>query len=250
MSNEQYIVEFDNLDGTGNTGTSKESKYTNVSGYAEDAEYINEADDAEDAEGAIADDEVYNDEYDDDVNEVNFSDEDETEEDSDEDGYDANGIDDSEENPKESKNTSDDKNPQKGTSLNSLRGVLGNKTLEDVIEREAKEEQDTSSPFSLSKTLGGVIISHFVKRQIGVVILIGAFVIVYISLRYMCQKKLVEIDRTETKIVNARYKATVCTSKLTEVSRESNVLKRLAECGDSTLTIADEPPYLIRIEEE
>ena len=137
-----------------------------------------------------------------------------------------------------------------GTPLNSLRGVLGNKTLEDVIEREAKEEQDTSSPFSLSRTLGGVIISRFVKRQMGVVLLISVFILIYISLRYMCQKKLVEIDRTETKIVSARYKATVCTSKLTEASRESNVLKRLAECGDSTLTIADEPPYLIKIEEE
>ena len=137
-----------------------------------------------------------------------------------------------------------------GTPLNSLRGVLGNKTLEDVIEREAKEEQDTSSPFSLSRTLGGVIISRFVRRQMGVVLLISVFVLIYISLRYMCQKKLVEIDRTETKIVSARYKATVCTSKLTEASRESNVLKRLAECGDSTLTIADEPPYLIKIEEE
>ena len=137
-----------------------------------------------------------------------------------------------------------------GTPLNSLRGVLGNKTLEDVIEREAKEEQDTSSPFSLSRTLGGVIISRFVKRQMGVVLLISVFILIYISLRYMCQKKLVEIDRTETKIVSARYKATVCTSKLTEESRESNVLKRLAECGDSTLSIADEPPYLIKIEEE
>ena len=92
----------------------------------------------------------------------------------------------------------------KGTPLNPLRGVLGDKTLEDVIEREAKEEQDTSSPFSLSRTLGGVIISRFVKRQMGVVLLISVFILIYISLRYMCQKKLVEIDRTEAKIVDAR----------------------------------------------
>lgn len=152
----------------------------------------------------------------------------------------------------ESESTPESSEPTKpaGTPLNPLRGVLGDKTLEDVIEREAKEEQDTSSPFSLSRTLGGVIISRFVKRQMGVVLLISMFVLIYISLRYMCQKKLVEIDRTETKIVNARYKATVCTSKLTEASRESNVLKRLAECGDSTLSIADEPPYLIKIEEQ
>lgn len=150
----------------------------------------------------------------------------------------------------ESSDNSEDSEESHGTPLGSLRGVFGNKTLEDVIEREAKEEQDTSSPFSLSRTLGGAFISRFIRRQIGVVLLIGAFIIIYISLRYMCQKKLVEIDKTESKIVNARYKATVCTSQLTEASRESNVLKRLAECGDSTLTIADEPPYLIKIEEK
>lgn len=129
-----------------------------------------------------------------------------------------------------------------------LRGVLGNKTLEDVIEREAHEEADTSSPFSLSRTLGGVIISRFIHRQLGLVGLICAFLIIYITLRYMCQQKLVEIDRVENKIVEARYKATVCSSMLTEKSRESNVLKRLNECGDSTLTIPNEPPYLIKIE--
>lgn len=129
-----------------------------------------------------------------------------------------------------------------------LRGVLGNKTLEDVIEREAHEEADTSLPFSLSRTLGGVIVSRFIHRQLGLVGLICAFLIIYITLRYMCQQKLVEIDRVENKIVEARYKATVCSSMLTEKSRESNVLKRLSECGDSTLTIPNEPPYLIKIE--
>ena len=76
----------------------------------------------------------------------------------------------------------------KGTPLNPLRGVLGDKTLEDVIEREAKEEQDTSSPFSLSRTLGGVLISRFVKRQMGVVLLISVFILIYISLRYMSEE--------------------------------------------------------------
>jgi len=127
--------------------------------------------------------------------------------------------------------------------------VLGNKTIEDVIQREAKEEQDTSSPFSISKTLGGVIIARFVQRQIGLVLLICAFIIIYISNRYVCQKKMVEIDRLETKLVEANYKATVCTSILTEKSRESNIMNMLKSYGDSTLAIPQDPPYLIRVEE-
>lgn len=127
--------------------------------------------------------------------------------------------------------------------------VLGNKTIEDVIQREAKEEQDTSSPFSISKTLGGVIIARAVQRQIGLVLLVCVFLIIYISNRYICQKKLVEIDKLETKLVDARFKATVCTSQLTEKSRESNVMGLLYNYGDSTLAIPQDPPYLIRVEE-
>lgn len=126
--------------------------------------------------------------------------------------------------------------------------VLGNKTIEDVIQREAKEEQD-ASPFSISKTLGGVIIARFVQRQMGLVLLISVFILIYISNRYVCQKKMVEIDRLETKLVEARYKATVCTSILTEKSRESNIMNMLKSYGDSTLAIPQDPPYLIRVEE-
>ncbi|MBQ1649767.1 MAG: hypothetical protein II626_00450 [Prevotella sp.] len=140
--------------------------------------------------------------------------------------------------------------PEEGDAKpKSAGGVLGHKTIEDVIQREAKEEQDTSSPFSISKTLGGVIIAKAVQRQMGLVLLISAFLIIYISNRYVCQKKMVEIDRLEKSLEAARYKATVCTSILTEKSRESNIMELLYNYGDSTLAIPQDPPYLIRIEE-
>ena len=163
----------------------------------------------------------------------------------DEDGAETDGA---EEDDDENEGEDSENEVESGHSI--LHGVLGNKTLEDVIEREAKEEQDTTSPFSLSRTLGGVMISRFVQRQMGVVLIIVAFLIIYISLRYMCQQKLVRINRIEKQIDMARYKATVCSSELTEKSRESSVLKRLPECGDRGLTISNEPPYLIRIEEK
>lgn len=132
----------------------------------------------------------------------------------------------------------------------ALSGVLGNKTLEDVINREAKEEQDTSSPFSLSRTLGGVIIARAFQSQIALMLLICAFLIIYITNRYVCQKKQVEIAKIESKMVEARYKATVCTSILTEKSRESNIMHLLDQYGDSTLAVPKDPPYLIRVPNE
>ena len=122
--------------------------------------------------------------------------------------------------------------------------------IEDVIQREAVEEQTTAYPFSVSKTLGGVIIAKAVQKQMGLLVLISFFLIVYISNRYVCQKKMVEIDRLESKLVEARYKAIVCTSILTEKSRESNIMSLLNAYGDSTLQIPQEPPYLIKVEEE
>ena len=130
------------------------------------------------------------------------------------------------------------------------KGMLGgNKTLEDVIQREAKEEQDTSYPFSISKTLGGVIIARAVQRQIWLVLLICAFLIIYINNRYVCLKKMVEIDKMEETLKAQRYKAIVISSLLTEKSRESNIMNKLKAYGDSTLSIPQDPPYLIRVEE-
>ncbi|MBQ0073579.1 MAG: hypothetical protein KBT34_05255 [Prevotella sp.] len=137
----------------------------------------------------------------------------------------------------------------KKKSLLSSSSVLGNKTIEDVIKREAKEEQDTSSPFSLSKTLGGVIIARAIQRQIGLVLLICVFLIIYINNRYICQEKLVEIATIQKKLNDARYKSIDCSSRLTENSRESNIMQLLNNYGDSTLTTPNHPPYLIRVEE-
>ncbi len=133
---------------------------------------------------------------------------------------------------------------------NDTGNILGNKTIEDVIKKEAKEEQEPSSRFSISRTLGGVIIARFAQRQMKLMLLICALLILHISCRYMCQKKLVELDRLETKIVEAHNKAIVCSSILTEKSRESNVLKRLYETGDSTLKTSSQPPYLIKVNSE
>ena len=133
---------------------------------------------------------------------------------------------------------------------NDKGNILGNKTIEDVIKKEAKEEQEPSSRFSISRTLGGVIIARFAQRQMKLMLLICALLILHISCRYMCQKKLVELDRLEARIVEAHNKAIVCSSILTKKSRESNVLKRLYETGDSTLKTSSQPPYLIKVNSE
>ncbi len=139
--------------------------------------------------------------------------------------------------------------PKESGDSNPLRGMLGNRSIEDIIDREAKEE-DSSSTFSLSKALGGVMVAKMVQSNIKVVLLVCAFIIIYINNRYTCQNKLVEIDKTQVLLTKARYKATVCTSRLTEESRESFIMELLDNYGDSTLAIPSDPPYLIMVPEE
>ena len=124
------------------------------------------------------------------------------------------------------------------------------KTLEDIMEEEA-EESETQPPsnFSLSRTLGGAILAHVIQSQIKLVLLITLFLIIYITCRYQCQQKMVEIDRMEQDLTAIRYKATVVTSFLTEKSRESNIMDMLEQKGDSTLQIPKDPPYKINVPE-
>ena len=124
------------------------------------------------------------------------------------------------------------------------------KTLEDIMEEEAHEsETQPPSNFSLSRTLGGAILAHVIQSQIKLVLLITFFLIIYITCRYQCQQKMVEIDRMEQQLTAIRYKATVVTSFLTEKSRESNIMDMLEQKGDSTLQIPKDPPYKINVPE-
>lgn len=124
------------------------------------------------------------------------------------------------------------------------------RTLEDIVKQEATEaSNEPPSSFSLSKTLGGAIIARAVHKQMGLVLLIVGFLIIYITCRFMCQKQMVEIDRLEQQLVTIRYKAVVFSSALTEKSRESNIMYMLEQKGDSTLKVPNEPPYKINIPE-
>ena len=57
--------------------------------------------------------------------------------------------------------------------------------------------------------------------------LIVFFIIIYISNRYSVQKDLIEIDRLQKELSDAKYRSLSSSSQLTERSRESHVLEIL-----------------------
>lgn len=124
--------------------------------------------------------------------------------------------------------------------------------LKEAIREQAIEgEQAQSSTFTLRRILGGEFLTaRMLRRQIWVILLVAFFTMVYVSNRYSCQKDLIEINDLNDKLRDAKYKALATSSELTEMCRESNVLKMLQNNKDSVLHIATQPPYIINVPEK
>lgn len=122
-------------------------------------------------------------------------------------------------------------------------------TLQEVIKEQAtEEERPLASNLTFNKILGGDILNtSTIRRQVWLLLLIAFFCVVYISNRYSCQKNLIEIDKLKKELQDAKYKALSSSSQLTEKSRESNVLQLLQTTQDSTLHIANQPPFIINV---
>lgn len=126
------------------------------------------------------------------------------------------------------------------------------KSLVDVIRERANEvERRPLASLTLKSIVGGdILATTAVRKQIGVILLIVLFMLVYISDRYSCQQSLIQIDKLNEELNDAKAKALSSSSKLTEKSRESRVLEMLQACKDSTLHISTQPPYIINIPEQ
>lgn len=123
--------------------------------------------------------------------------------------------------------------------------------------REALREQiheDDPTPkqnISLIKILGGdFFTSQILRRQIWLMVIIILFVIMYVSNRYSYQKSMLEIDKLNKELQDVKYKALSTSSRLTEQSRQSNVLEMLKNNKDSVLHIADQPPFKVEVPEK
>lgn len=125
-------------------------------------------------------------------------------------------------------------------------------TLSEVIKEQATEDEAPQSRyFSLRKILGGDILNTtLVRHQVWLFLLIALFVVIYIANRYSCQQDIIEIDKLQKELQDAKYKALSSNSKLTEKSRESNVIELLRQTNDSTLKLPTQPPYIITVPEK
>lgn len=125
-------------------------------------------------------------------------------------------------------------------------------SLKDVIKEQATEdERSFSSSLTLSKILGGdILTTRTIRHQIWLILLIALFILIYIANGYSCRQDLIQIDKLTQELQDAKFKALSTHSQITEKSRESNVLEMLKDNKDSVLHIADQPPYIINVPDD
>jgi hypothetical protein len=124
------------------------------------------------------------------------------------------------------------------------------KTIQLIKERAKEEDPKLTSTMTLRTILGGdFLTADMVRRQIWLFVLMVVFTILYVAFRYQCQQDMIAIDKLEKEVLDAKYKALSSSSTLTEKCRESHVLEALKQNKDSLLHIADQPPYIIYIDE-
>ena len=122
--------------------------------------------------------------------------------------------------------------------------------LQKIKDTAKEEDPHPSSQLNLRTILGGdMLTAQIVRSQIWLFILIVGFTIVYVAFRFQCQQDMLNIDRLENQLKDAKFKALSASSTLTEKCRESHVLDILKQNKDSLLHQADQPPYIIQVPE-
>lgn len=124
-------------------------------------------------------------------------------------------------------------------------------TIQKIKASVTEDDPKPSAALTLKKILGGDILSaKLVRSQLWLFVLIVFFTVFYVAFRYQCQQDMIAIDKLERELKDAKYKALASSSTLTERCRESHVLDVLKTNKDSVLHVADQPPYIINVDED
>ena len=122
-------------------------------------------------------------------------------------------------------------------------------TLKRMKESASEGDEAPVGSLSLKQIVGGDYLFSLVRHHIWLIMLIVLITIVYVGVRYQCQQDVIEISRLEKELTDAKYKAMASSSNLTELCRQSNVLRVLRENQDTLLRLPNQPPFIITVEE-
>lgn len=124
------------------------------------------------------------------------------------------------------------------------------RALQRIKESASEDDDAPVGSLSLKQIVGGDYLFALVRHHIVLILFIVFFLVFYIGVRYQCEQDVLEINQLEKELVDAKYKALSSSSNLTELCRQSNVLKVLRENQDTLLHLSDQPPYIIEVPED
>lgn len=111
------------------------------------------------------------------------------------------------------------------------------------------EKKKTASPpkkgLKMSNIINGDILTHpFVRRQMGLIVLVVVLVVLYEGNRYACQKDIVAIQRARKELLDLKNETVALSNELMQKCRQSNIEQRVAGAA-SNLKPATAPPVVI-----
>ena len=117
----------------------------------------------------------------------------------------------------------------------------------EAIRKFTNEDDDELNELSIKSILGGdFLMSKFMIKQIMFVIFCVALMLIYTGNRYDSQQDAVLIDSLRGRLQDVKYNVLTQSSELMNLTRQSNVEKRLRQTPDSLLHNSITPPYLIK----
>lgn len=134
----------------------------------------------------------------------------------------------------------------------------------DAPEQEAPETDVPDGKRSIGRmireelpldTLNGFITGEFLSKefilkQLPYVLLLAFMAVCYITNRYHAEQTELEVVHLQKELEHQRTLSLVQFTKLTGMSRQSELEKRLRQMGDSTLIVPRKPPFVIRISDQ
>ncbi len=126
----------------------------------------------------------------------------------------------------------------------------GPSALEQMKEQASEDDDAPVGTLTLRQIVGGDYLLTLVRNYVWMIVLIVVLTIVYVGVRYQCQQDVIEISRLEKELTDAKYKAMASSSNLTELCRQSNVLRVLRQNQDTLLRLPAQPPFIIPVGEK
>lgn len=119
-----------------------------------------------------------------------------------------------------------------------------------AIKQFTDHDENILGDINFKSILGGDILqSRFMIKQIAFFIFLAFLLIIYTGNRYASQQDALLIDSLKVRLLEENYKVLTIESDLLNASRQSEIVKRLKENGDSTLLNSTTPPFAINKEE-